>query len=247
MNRAEYSAKLQALSPSEWTAYLLSESGLPGARANLTLIDAAADVGDETQFRAWLHNTHEKVTANSAEVFPILCGIVGYGRLLAEGQLNALAILRKYASDMRWRVREAVCIGLQRVGDAHMDALLNYMADWSTGNLLEKRAAAAALCEPRLLKNPAQVEQVLTILDSITTAIPYVKDRKAEDFQALRKGLGYCWSVAVCALPDMGKRLMEKWFANTDKDIRWIMRENLRKDRLKRMDAAWVSMWSDRL
>ncbi|MBA3873794.1 MAG: hypothetical protein H0X30_32070, partial [Anaerolineae bacterium] len=55
-----------------------------------------------------------------------------------------------------------------------------------------------------------------------------------------RKGLAYCWSVAVAALPEQGKPLMEKWLASSDKDIRWLMRENLKKDRLKRMDSAWV-------
>jgi hypothetical protein len=32
----------------------------------------------------------------------------------------------------------------------------------------------------------------------------------------------------------------EKWLADPDKDVRWIMRENLKKNRLVRMDADWV-------
>ena len=111
---------------------------------------------------------------------------------------------------------------------------------WSTGTLLEQRAVAAALCEPRLLKNPLEVAHVLHILDDITTQISAITNRKADDFIALRKGLAYCWSVAVAALPEQGKPLMEKWLASPDKDIRWLMRENLKKDRLKRMDAEWV-------
>ena len=55
-------------------------------------------------------------------------------------------------------------------------------------------------------------------------------------FKTLRQGLGYCWSVAVAALPEAGKPLMEKWLASADPDIRWIMRENLKKNRLVRMD-----------
>ena len=34
---------------------------------------------------------------------------------------------------------------------------------------------------------------------------------------------------------------MEKWLADEDKDVRWIMRENLGKARLTRLDAAWVA------
>ena len=47
--------------------------------------------------------------------------------------------------------------------------------------------------------------------------------------------------MAVAALPDVGKPLMEKWLGSDDPDIRWIMRENLKKNRLAKMDAAWVA------
>ncbi len=131
-------------------------------------------------------------------------------------------------------------MALQRLGDRDMDVLIKAMEDWSRGNLYEQRAAAAALCEPRLLREPKQVRRVLKLLDRITTSIKTVQERKREDFQALRKGLGYCWSVAIVAAPAEGKRAFEKWLSSTDKDIVWIVRENLKKDRLKRMDAAWV-------
>jgi hypothetical protein len=65
-------------------------------------------------------------------------------------------------------------------------------------------------------------------------------DRKSEAFKALRKGLGYGWSVAVVACPEASEPLLEKWFASEDPDVRWIMKENLKKERLSRMDAAWV-------
>ena len=52
--------------------------------------------------------------------------------------------------------------------------------------------------------------------------------------------MAYCWSVAVAALPAEGCPLMERWFAETDKDIHWIMMENLKKKRLERIDADWV-------
>ena len=42
-------------------------------------------------------------------------------------------------------------MALQRWGDADMAGLLAAMTDWAAGNPLEQRAAAAALCEPRLL------------------------------------------------------------------------------------------------
>ena len=52
--------------------------------------------------------------------------------------------------------------------------------------------------------------------------------------------------MAAAALPEAGKPLMEKWLANADPDVRWIMRENLKKNRLVRVDAAWVDRWRAR-
>jgi hypothetical protein len=84
---------------------------------------------------------------------------------------------------------------------------------------------------------------VLDILDSVTASLERSNERKSAEFIALRKGLAYCWSVAVVALPDEGKRRMERWLQSADHDIRWIMRENLKKNRLVRLDPQWVSTW----
>ncbi len=65
-------------------------------------------------------------------------------------------------------------------------------------------------------------------------------ESKGEAYIVLRKGMGYCWSVAVAALPDDGKPIMEKWMYSKDKDVRWVMKENLKKNRLLKMDAYWV-------
>ncbi len=236
----DYITHLRSIPSSEWDAYLSTNSGLPGPRGNLTLADAVAEVGDEAIFRHLLAYTPSIAPTNTLGEFLALCGTVGFGKLLTDHHPDALAILRASANDPRWRVREGAAIALQHFGDHDMSALIDRMMDWHHGTFYEQRALAAALCEPRLLKNPEQVARVLNILDDITTAIPAVTNRKAEDFIALRKGLAYCWSVAVVALPEHGKPLMEKWIASPDKDIRWLMRENLKKDRLKRMDADWV-------
>ena len=108
------------------------------------------------------------------------------------------------------------------------------------GNPLEQRAAAAALCEPRLLIKDDYVVATLEILDRITASISDIKERRSENFVVLRKGLGYCWSVAVVASPAYGKAYIDKWLLDPDKDIRWIMKQNLIKARLSRMDADWV-------
>ena len=227
-----------------WDQFLLKESGLPGPRANLELVQAVADEGTLDLFQRYLTFTPDRASTNSPEVFLTVCGVVGLGRLLAEGDVEYLAVLRECANDPRWRVREAVAMALQRWGDANMPALLKAMGDWAKGTLLERRAAAAAVCEPRLLNDPKHAKRVLKLLDTITTSIARGTDRKSEDFKTLRQALAYCWSVAVVALPTEGKPTMEKWLVNSDPDVAWIMRENLKKNRLQRMDAKWVKEWS---
>ena len=241
----EYRAQLRALD--DWDEYLLKESGLPGPRGNLELAHVVADEGDPDLFRRYIPYTAEQAPTNSPYEFLAFCGIVGLGRLLAEGDRDVLEILRCAASDPRWRTREAVAMALQRLGDADMAQLIAAMRDWAQGIPLEQRAAAAGLCEPRLLRQAEHAKAVLEILDEITTSIAQVGNRRSEDFLALRKGLGYCWSVAVVALPAEGKALMKKWLADPDKDVRWIMKQNLKKARLARMDADWVAEWRDRV
>jgi hypothetical protein len=106
------------------------------------------------------------------------------------------------------------------------------------GNPLERRAVVAGLCEPTLLTDPARVERVLDLLDRITQSLLTVADRRQGDFRTLRQALGYCWSVAAAASPEAGELRMERWFQAEDRDIRWVMRENLKKARLRRLDPV---------
>lgn len=223
-----------------WVPYLLKESGLPGPRGNIELAQVVAEKGSRQQFQDYISYTSDRAPVNSPYEFLAFCGVLGFGRLLAEGDHSLLGMIRGFASDPRWRLREAVAMALQKLGDADMDQLIAYMKEWADGTMLEQRAAAAALCEPRLLKSSDHANSVLSILDRITSSVGQVPDRSDLNFRALRKGLGYCWSVAVVALPGQGKAMMERWMIQPDRDIRWIMNENLKKARLTRMDEAWV-------
>jgi hypothetical protein len=231
----------------DWDEYLLQESRLPGPRANLELAHVVAEAGDWALFQRYLDFDADRAPTNTPQEFLAFCGVLGLGRVQAEGEQETLHILRKFASDPRWRIREAVAMALQRVGQADMGALLAEMEIWSRGNLLEKRAASAALCHPDLLREQELARRVLEILDAITASLQDIEDRRSDEFQALRKGLGYCWSVAASALPEPGKRMMERWFASDDRDIRWIMKQNLSKARLAREDPKWVADWQARL
>ena len=106
--RATYAEVLLALPPSEWATYLRRESTLPGPRGNLELMHAAADVGAEAQFPDWIATSPADMAGDDPGILPLMAGLVGLGRLAAEGDVTQVPLLRSYANDARWRVREGV-------------------------------------------------------------------------------------------------------------------------------------------
>jgi hypothetical protein len=203
-----------------WELFLLGESGLPGPRANLELARAAGEEADEALLLRLV---------GSDEEFLVLCGAVGLGRLVAAGKSRHLARLRELASDPRWRVREGVVLALQRWGDDDFDAMAAEAERWGDGSPLEQRAAVAAMCEPRLLRASEAARRALDLVERVTASLPNSRDR------VLRKALGYCWSVAVAALPEEGLRRFEQLERSSDPDVQWVVRENLKKARLARL------------
>jgi hypothetical protein len=248
LNKSEtYRQRLASLP--DWEPYLLQESGLPGPRGNLELAQVVADEGERALFEHFLAYTPQVAPTNDPHEFLAFCGVVGLGRLLAEGDERILDQLQPFASDPRWRLREGVAMALQRLGKQDMRRLLDAMQTWSTGNWLEKRAAAAALAEPVLLHNEKEALEALQILDRITASMENFGensgDAKNEKFKILQQGMSYCWSVVAAAAPGQGKRLMEKWLVCPDRAIHRIMQENLKKNRLVRMDPVWVEKWRE--
>jgi hypothetical protein len=243
---AFYVEKLKSLK--NWDSFLLQESGLPGPRGNIELAQAFADVAEESLIKSYISINPAEAPENSAKLFLTFCGVVGLGTLVNRGNLDYLKQLRQFASDKRWRIREAVAMALQRVGDGDICFLLQEMKEWSKGNAFEKRAAIAALCEPRLLASDEVSSSVLDILDDVTLSITNSEeDTKSKAFEVLKKGLAYCWSVAVVACPEKGKKLLEKWVRSKDKNVIWVMKQNLKKKRLLKMDNEWVSSQQQKL
>lgn len=59
-----------------------------------------------------------------------------------------------------------------------------------------------------------------------------MEERREESFKIMGKGLGYCLSVIVKKNPMDGFEFMEELAVINDKDINWILNENLKKNRL---------------
>ena len=215
----------------DWEEYLTANSGLPGPRGNLELLAVAGDEASEEQLWRWSGSDDEYLAS---------VGTAGLGRF-ALTDPKVMPHLQRMAADPRWRVREGVAMALQRVGDADWDALLKPMVRWAKHrDLYVRRAAAAGVCEPRLLKDAKHAHQALILVDQIICLIPRVTDRKTDAFRALRLALGYCASVAAAAAPALGRRMFESWLALDDPDVRWIVKNNFGKARMSALGAEWL-------
>jgi hypothetical protein len=225
-----YNDELRTLRADELAPYLTARSGLPGPRANLTLADAFAAIADRATILLF---------AAADDEYLRFCGTEAVGRLIAEGPDDASfsELIRQRAGDDLWRVREGAARALQIVGDFDRSRLRTIVAEWiGDPNPYVRRAAVAAICEPRLLTDPstrrAAVQACRTASESITT-LPATQ-RNAPDVRNLRQALGYCWSVAIAANSDEGMPAFERLQSVDDPDIRWIVSSNLKKSRLRR-------------
>ncbi len=232
-----YRAELRRLR--DWDPYLKKHSGLPGPRANLELVAAVVEEGDAD--RLWRLSV-------SPDEFLALCGTAGLGRIALLEPDTVMTWLREQASDPRWRVREGVAIALQRIGRESMPALLVQMKAWARDVPFVKRAVVAGLCEPALLKANQDAVAVLELLDQITQAVSSTDPaaRRDDGFVALRKALGYGWSVAAAAAPQNAMPYLKKWIRSTDKDVAWIMKSNLGKARMGGLRESLIGSGADR-
>ncbi len=224
---ADHRAALAVLD--DWTQYLKANSGLPGPRGNLELVAACGEEADLTRARALIETDDE---------FSTVCGLVALGRIFGEGDQGQRELLHRYASDPRWRAREGVAMALQRAADDNPEASFGLAEVWAgDSDPLVRRAAVAAVAEPRLLTDQARARQALQLLNRITAGFDEVSvaERKTSPVRTLRQALGYAWSVVIAALPDEGLPLFRDLETSTDPDIEWIVRENLKKARLRKL------------
>ena len=217
---------------------LLAESGLPGPRGNLALLYEFAASCSPKEAEACLKYIKAD-TGNSPEEFVGMCGVLGWA-VANRADLDAVfAHLTRYASHASWRIREAVAMAIQEVGVEDLAPVLTRLAAFAKGNPLEMRAVVAGLCEPKLLTEERTNIEILGVLGRITDSLRHGR-KLSDDELSLRKALGYGWSVVVWKTPGPGKQAFEALLRDENKNLRWIARENLKKDRLRKMDAAWV-------
>jgi hypothetical protein len=237
--------------PGALEAYLVGESALPGPRANLELIAVSAGcVGESVRcadlapalalLDRWAALSPQAAPVNEPRIMLPSVAVQAYGQIAVVCDSwwdEAITRLRRAASDERWRLREMVAMALQRMLAADWQRAVAALRVWLADepDPLVMRAVVAALAEPPLLTDPAHAEEALLLHMAVLERFGRASrdQRREEAFRALRQGLGYTLSVVVAAVPEAGFAYLESLAILADADIRWIVRENLKKNRLK--------------
>jgi hypothetical protein len=227
---------------------LEKNSGLPGPRGNLELAYSFARAVASMNIQEWqwemilamASTSPNKAPANTPKEFLPFCGVLALGALYATGlprprRRAALSAIRTAASDPRWRTREAAAMALQLIGEGDLETLRQIVVQWlPDASLLEKRAVVAGLAHPPILDDKPFALFCLEVSASILKVLPGTgaKERKSEEFRVLRQGLGYAISVFVEKAPEEGFALLLDAASREDPDVRWIVKENLKKKRI---------------
>jgi len=225
--------------------YLLENSNLPGPRGNLKLLYEFSENADEIEIERCIEYIKPNLK-NSPEEFVGMCGILSYSLKYQNDLKRVVSFLKKYASHNSWRIRESVAISIQEISIEKLKKTIIELQSFREGNEFEKRAVIAGLCEPKLLKNRELNIEILNILFEISQCLAH--DHKLDEGgRSLRKALGYGWSVVISNIPEEGKQIFEKMFGLNGKHIKWIMKENLKKQRLIKLDPIWIDSCLQRL
>ena len=123
--------------------YLTSNSNLPGRRANLELAEAFAEVAEDysKEYKEKIWELCIKFSEFSQDEAPIndpleflpFCGAYAIG---AVGSVHpglfeeSLSRLRRIADDPRWRIREAVAFGIQKLLEKDSERTLKELEGW---------------------------------------------------------------------------------------------------------------------
>lgn len=213
----------------DWMPYLSANSGLPGPRGNLELVAACGEEADPGRALDLIATDDE---------FATVCGLVALGRHLGGGETRHVGLLHRYASDQRWRVREGVAMALQRAGNDDPERAFTIAEAWALDpDPMVRRAAVAAVCEPHLLIDEDFAFRALTLLDGVTAGLAEsaTAECRSPATRKLRQALGYAWSVAIASSPKRGLAMFRQWETSEDPDVRWVVKENHKKARFKRL------------
>ncbi len=234
---------------------------MPGKRGNLELAFTFAEYIEEyypinpelamTFCEALINeNPPDKHITGSEEFLPF-CGVLGLGRIGKidpNKEFDVLVYIKSAAQDERWRIREAVAMAIQDLIEVRPEAIIAALQAWiHEDSYLLHRAIVAGVAEPRFMKNREIARLALDLHKTILKRVEQEPDRRDTDYQVLVKGLCYTLSVIVTGIENEGFEYLESLIAMDHPVIGKIVRENLKKKRLTRVNARKVFELQQRL
>jgi len=124
-------------------------------------------------------------------------------------------------------------MGIQKLIARQSQKTLKEFEGWIVkDDWLPMREVAAGIAEPALLKDKQIARLALELHKKVFAQIIATKERKSNEFKILKQGLGYTLSVVICAIPKEGFEYVQRLIDSQDLDIMWIVKENLKKNRL---------------
>jgi hypothetical protein len=148
---------------------LMTASGLPGTRANVSLANALADEfarrGQSMDaLLTKMASIHaDEMPGGSPMEFIPMCGVLGWGARGASDtkvRREALSLLHEAADDLRFRVREAVILSLIRLGAVMGDVLVLEVEPWMDG-FFHAANVLTALSDPAWRNETHDAEPVI--------------------------------------------------------------------------------------
>jgi len=216
--------------------FVVQQSNLPGPRGNLELAFALAEIYDNVDvLLEWVDISEEQADVNNPRSVLAFCAAVCLGKIYTKTKdPKLIRVLKRLANDGRWRMREAVAFGFQRIGKHDFNELKAIFSEWiQEANNLEKRAILVSLAHP-----PFLTEERTEFCFEITDVILMQTDN-GENFDVLKKGLEFTISVFAAANPTLGFQFIKKWIGRSTL-IDKIMEKNLKKNRLAKQEPKAV-------
>jgi hypothetical protein len=228
--------------------YFIKHSNLPGRRGNLEMAGAfdaiireeyAEKISELWTLSIILTDisAEEAPTNNPKEMIPF-CGTRALGAIgsISETYFDkVLVTLKELANDSRWRMREAVAAAIGRILTLKGQEGLPTLESWiEKENWLEMRAVATGVADACARGEDLDSQKALELHQTIIKRVRDTEDRKNVQLKILTKGLGYTLSVVTKALPEEGFSYMAHLLELKDPDITRIVKENLKKNRLKK-------------
>jgi hypothetical protein len=222
---------------------LCRASGLPGANANVGLVEAFAEEcahrgppGEALAMRLVALSADDAPGDDEREILP-MCGVAAVGALAIahpERRKELVAILHDRADDLRYRVRDLVPIVLADIGATGGDAFLVELDGWMDGYF----HAAAVLLALADLKFSSRVTDMAVVGNVLDRAFFLLRDapRSAARYPGHKSLIDAVGKVPEALAMKFGAPIFEVlagWTIVKDPDLRELVSKNMRPARIR--------------